>query len=80
MLKWKVLVFLNINDKRRIGILFQDFSRDWKKLFNFEGEGQEFSKILSSLEQIIQTVFRLVPGCFIRINILEQFIIQIGKK
>ena len=31
-------------------------SSDWEKLLKFEAEGQEFAKILRSLEQFIQTV------------------------
>ena len=31
-------------------------SSDLEKLFKFEAEGQEFAKILRSLEQFIQTV------------------------
>ena len=31
-------------------------SSDWEKLLKFEAEGQEFSKILRSLEQFIQTL------------------------
>ena len=31
-------------------------SSDWEKLLKFEAEGREFSKILRSLEQFIQTV------------------------
>ena len=31
-------------------------SSDWEKLLKFEAEGQEFTKILRSLEQYIQTV------------------------
>ena len=30
-------------------------SSDWEKLLKFEAEGQEFAKILRSLEQFIQT-------------------------
>ena len=31
-------------------------SSDWEKLLKFEAEGQEFAKILRSLEQFVQTV------------------------
>ena len=33
------------------------YSSDREKLLKFEDEGREFSKILRSLEQFIQTVF-----------------------
>ena len=43
-------------------------SSDREKVFKFEAEGQEFAKILRSLEQFIQTVKRseqfLVTECF----------------
>ena len=52
-------------DERRNGILLQKLFRptvrkncssDRDKLLKFEAEGQEFAKLLSSLEQFIQTV------------------------
>ena len=49
-------------------------SSDWEKLLKFEGEGREFTKILRSLKQFIQTesqnnfgnkiAFKNVPGGF----------------
>ena len=35
---------------------YQNCSSDREKLLKFEAEGQEFAKILRSLEQFIQTV------------------------
>ena len=53
-------------------------SIDWEKLLKFEAEGQEFPKILRSLEQIIQTVKGqnnfLVTECFF--NLFLEFLIS----
>ena len=36
--------------------VIKNCSSDWEKLLKFEAEGQEFAKLLRSLEQFIQTV------------------------
>ena len=62
-------------------------SSDREKLWKFKVEGQEFAKLLRSLEQFIQTVTQFfVSECFfnffwqfLRSNHLEQIRIQIGK-
>ena len=57
--------FSSIWKKREIGILLpklfwptvrKNCSSDREKLLKFEAEGQEFAKILRSLEQFIQTL------------------------
>ena len=49
-------------------LCYQICSCDQEKLLKFEAEGREFSKILRSLEQFIQTVKgqnNLVTECFL---------------
>ena len=43
---------------------YQNCSSDREKLLKFETEGQEFAKILRSLEEFIQTEKFLVTECF----------------
>ena len=59
-------------------------SSDREKLLKFEAEGQEFPKILRSLEQFIQTVkgqngFLTCSWRFLRSKKNRTIIIQIGK-
>ena len=62
MSKW--LNFFDNKPKKGLVFCFQNCSdilwekncsSDWEKLLKFEAEGREFSKILRSLEQFIQT-------------------------
>ena len=43
---------------------FEKKSSDWEKLLKFEAEGQEFAKILSSLEQFLFMFAYLGPIMF----------------
>ena len=57
---WQPFQF-NLNNGILLPKLFwptvrKNYSRDREKLLKFEAEGQEFAKILRSLEQFIQTV------------------------
>ena len=58
---WFAIFFLDTQNGILLPKLFwptvrKNYSSDWEKLLKFEAEGREFSKILRSLEQFIQTV------------------------
>ena len=80
------------NLSKILSFCYQNCSGDREKLLKFEAAGQEFAKILRSLEQFIQTVkgqaifgnrvlFSTYSWSFLscKCNYIRTIIIQIGK-